>query len=213
MHPVAPVHVLEVEEEALVHRADVRHRLAPRHQAAADAPVHVPGGLVIEVAHQVIPDHASVGEQPAEEGPPQQEDRHRIERAATVLERAVGIVQARGHEPGLGGGIEVAGQRLDAPGPHLDVGIEHQVVASAGQPDPLVDGPREAEVLAVGAVLDPARGGGPEHAPAPVLRDTLGGRIQRSVVQDDHFVAEPRRRGFDRRQAAHRHAAFFTQMF
>ena len=42
--------------------------------------------LVIEVEHQVLAEQAVIREEPAEEGPPQEEDRQRVEGAAGLLE-------------------------------------------------------------------------------------------------------------------------------
>ena len=127
-HAVAPVHVLEVEEEAFVHGAGAVHGRAAHQQAAAQDPVHRPAGLVVEVLHQVQADGLAVGKDPAQEGAAQQQGPEGVEAAAGILDRTV-LVQQLGPDharPRVGVG-EVQ-QAVQGAGLDHDVRIQDQVV-------------------------------------------------------------------------------------
>ena len=91
-HAVAPVHVLEVEEEALVHGPAAVEGLAPRQQAAAEDPVHRARPRWSKSRIRWRLHRAAVGKQLAQEGAPQQQRAQGVEATAGLLQGAVLLI-------------------------------------------------------------------------------------------------------------------------
>jgi hypothetical protein len=88
-HAVAPVHVLEVQKEALVHHADAVDGLAPHEHGGTQHPVDFARRRVVEIEHQVVAERLGILEQPAQRGPAQQQNGEGVEAAARKLDGAV----------------------------------------------------------------------------------------------------------------------------
>jgi hypothetical protein len=54
VHAIAPIHVFEIEEEALVHRAYVGYCGGPHQHAGSQDPIDVGGNMMIAVFHEMI---------------------------------------------------------------------------------------------------------------------------------------------------------------
>ncbi len=190
-HPVAPVDVLEVQEEALVHRAAAVQRRAARQKAAAQHPVHRPAAAVVEVAHQVALHRAAVGEDPAQDGPAQQQRAQRVEAAAALLQRTVLVQQLRADQPGARVRVGELEQAVERARLHDDVGVQDQVVVGAHGGQAAVAAARITRVL---GVEDPA-------AVGEALVHGGQALVPRGVVDHDHAVADGGRIGGQRLQA------------
>ncbi len=192
LHPVAPVEVLEIEEETLVHLPHPLERLAPHEHAGADDPVHLAGGVVGIVHEEMVAERLRPGEEPAENRPPVEERGHRVERARGILERAVRIDELGPRDPGVGVVRHERREPVDRPLADDDVGVEDENQASRRKADALVHAARVAAVLVVRR--DPHAG----EAPAHHLRGSVGG----GVVDDDRLDGAPGGVPLERGEAA-----------
>ena len=176
LHAVAPVHVLEVEEEARVHGAHLGHGLPAHHHAGSEHPVHRALGGVVEVEHQVVAQRAASREQLAERRAPQQHGPEGVEAAAGVLQRAVLVEQLRAGDARAGMGVHELHQRVDGAGAHGDVRVQHQHVVAGGGREPQV---HRARVAQVHRVLEQRQVRG--------LGQAGGGVVAAGVVHRDHL--------------------------
>ncbi len=190
-HPVAPVDVLEVHEEALVHQPDAIDRLAPDEKARADQPVDLADRGVVPVRHEMAANDSAVRKEPAEGRAPPQKRLPIVERAARELDGAVGVEESAADDPRFGMRVEEADHLADRVAAQLDVRVEDEDQLAARSADALVDGARVADVLAV-----------PDEAERwPRLREPLRERRVGRVVEDENFVRRRERRRGDRVEA------------
>ncbi len=176
-HAVAPVDVLEVHEKALVHESDAGERLFPHHHARAGDPIDLARRLVVEVEHEVVPQGPAVLEDPPQGRPTEDEGPERVEAAARVLQRAVGVQELAASDRRVRVLVHEREQAIDGAACDDDVRIQDQDVPSPRRADPLVHGSRIAEVR---RVLDEANPG------EPLLQEVTG-TVGRVVVDDDRL--------------------------
>ena len=147
---VAEVHVLDIEEETLVEARELAVECARYEERGAHAPVDGCRPVVGEVFQEVGLYLSVVGaivaacKYAAEEYPESRE--------ATdgELQRAVGILEARGDDSRLGMGLEEAMQAVDGSRRQDDVGIEDENIFSGGLrgADVVVSGEAEGMLVA-----------------------------------------------------------------
>ena len=145
-HPLAPVHVLEVQEVALIHQPHVAHRAFPGEHGRPQDPIHRARVGVVPIGHEMVPEGAAqVGVRP-ERRPSQQEGLPIVEAPGGKLKRSVRVQELGSQNARPGMLVRAALERFDGAGPDQNVGVQDENPVLLGRPDTFIHPARVAQV-------------------------------------------------------------------